>query len=309
MKKEVDNYAIQTYRDCPRSSYWRIERGIVKVKEVAISANFGASIHTALETYYKSGMTQKGIDQAMIEFATEFAQYESFADNKRTVSKGLDILGKYFERYHNNEPFNVVATEVGGAFELDDYVYRTRMDLIVEWISPKGIYVIDHKTSSDIQRLIAKPHNQLTGYEYNVREMYTDVLGSMLNILGVYESDEIIDKNAPKVQSEKSNKLIYAKKKREIFIRIPTSRTPLELEQWKDDVLWTLHQIEESRETGKWPKYAPEFCTAFRRRCMYVDLCNCALSETAEKMIADGGLYEYRPWVPYESETTLGEEE
>ena len=226
------------------------------------------------------------------------------------MTKGLEILGKYFERYHGNEPFNVVATEVGGAFELGDYVYRTRMDLVAEWQSPRGMYVIDHKTSSDINRLIAKPHNQLTGYECNVREMYENVLGSMLNIIGVYESDEITDKDAPKVISEKTGKPIYAKKKREIFIRIPTSRTSLELEQWKKETLWWLHQIDESREKAMWPKKAPEFCTAFRRRCMYVDLCNCALSDTQERMIAHGGLYEVKPWVPYVSETTLeGEEE
>lgn len=277
------------------------------MKEVAISANFGASMHTALETYYKSRMSQEGIDEGMIEFTREFSQYESFEDSKRTVTKGLEILGKYFEQYHGHEPFNVIATEVGGAFELGDYIYRTRMDLIVEWQSPKGIYVIDHKTSSDINRLLAKPHNQLTGYEYNVRELYENVLGSMLNILGVYTSDEIVDKEAPKVASEKSGKPIYAKKKREIFVRIPTNRTPPELEQWKKETLWWLHQIEESRDNEMWPKKAPEFCTAFRRRCMYVDLCNCALKETAEKMIGVGGLYEYKPWVPYESET--GEEE
>lgn len=286
MKKEVDNFAIQCYRACPKYHYWRIARGIVKPTEKKTAADFGSSIHGALEVFYNGGMTQDSIDKAMVYFAEEFAKSEVITDDKRTVVKGLDILGKYFTRYRY-EPFNVVATEVGGAFELGEWVYRTRIDLVTEWLSPTGIYGFDHKTTSDMARMVAKPHNAITGYIYNLLEMYENVLGYQMNVIGVYKGEKKRDGNGHMVE-------------REIFMRIPTQRTPPELAQWKKDVLHTLHQMEESYESGTFPMYAPEFCSAFRGRCGYLDLCNTD-PDTQERMIS-GGMYESNPWKPYESE-------
>ncbi|MEM2125013.1 MAG: PD-(D/E)XK nuclease family protein [Candidatus Methanosuratincola sp.] len=305
--KEVDNFAIQCYRSCPRFFYWRIERGYTRVREVSISAQFGAAIHSALDAYYSSGMTQEAIDKALTRFAEEFGAFEEWEDSKRTVGKGLDILSRYFERYHGKEPFTVIATEIGGAFEVGDYIYRTRLDLVVEWESPRGIYVIDHKTTSSLNRMTAKPHNQLTGYIANLVEMYENVLGAILNCVGVYESEEVVDKTT-KVISEKTGKPVYARTKREIFMRIPTTRTTQEIEEWKRETLHTLHQIERSREEGVWPRYAPEYCGAYRKKCQYLDLCNSTLN-IAEKVLVESGLYERNEWKPYETEGKNGEGE
>jgi hypothetical protein len=295
---EVDNFAIECYRNCPRFYYWRIERGLVKKKEVTLSAQFGSSIHKALETYYQGGMSDEARDRALVTFAEDFKPYETDEDAKRTVVKGVELLGQYFERYHNKEPFAVIATEIGGAFELGDYIYRTRIDLLVEWDSPKGIYVIDHKTASDISRIIPKPNNQLTGYEYNARLLYEDVHGVLVNVIGTFDSEESIDKTTT-VVSEKTGKLVYARKKKERFARLTTSRTPQELEEWKQETLLLLRRIEESRVNGVWPRYT-SFCGAFRRRCQYIDLCN-STQEVAEKIVASGE-FSYEPWKAYERE-------
>lgn len=306
-QRQVDNYSLDCYRNCPRSYYWRIHRHLVKPGEKKVAAEFGSGVHMGMERYYGGGMSQAAVDTALLDSVAYFAPFESEADDKRTTSKLITILDKYFTRYQH-EPFNVVAVEVGGAFELDaQWVYTSRLDLLAEWQVPKGIYIIDHKTTYDIGSLIAKPHNQITGYIYTACEMYENVLGAIVNGIGVYATDEEVDKNVPKVKSNNSNRLVYQKKPREIFVRIPTQRTTLELAEWKAETLHYLHQIEESEERGVWPKHAPDVCTKFHGRCAYLDLCNTD-PDTCERMIA-GGVYEVKPWVAYKAVGEEGVEE
>ena len=293
----IDNFALSCYRSCPRLFYWRIVLDIVKPREKKIAAEFGSGIHYGLETYYKEGMTEIAKSHAFDSFTNYFTQFEEQEDTKRTVVKGIELLDKYFSTY-NEEPFEVIATEIGGAFELGGYMYQTRIDLIVKWLSPVGYYGFDHKTTSALERLIVKPNNQLSGYCFNLVEMYEGVLGFQLNGIGVYDTDEVIDKTAPKVPSEKTGKLVYAKKKRELFRRYPTTRTIQELKEWKRDVLHTLHQIEDSRDKGIWPKY--DHCGAYRGMCQYCDLCNAQSEDVVNKLIEM--VYTKDVWQPWRQE-------
>ena len=298
MEKEIDNFSLQCYRNCPKSFYWRIERGLVKPSEPQVAADFGTAIHKALEVYYSAGMTEESKAKAIDAFITSYKDPPE--EKKRTALKGVDLLTQYFDHY-GVEPFSVIATEVGGAFELGDgWIYKTRLDLIVEWEEPRGIYVIDHKTASDIKRIVVKPNNQLTGYIANLLELYENVYGAILNVIGVYESDEVVDRDSPKVISEKTGKLVYAKRKRQVFTRPVTTRTPAEIESWRKETLWLLRQIERSREEGIWPSYT-SFCSAYRGRCWYLDLCNAPSEEVVERMI-EVGIYEVKPWEPYNEE-------
>jgi len=296
-RKQVDNFTLDCYRNCPKMYYWRIKRQLIKVGERRTPIDFGVAVHLGLETFYKEGMTQTAKDNAFTKALEYFTPLESEGDKKRTAANLVSILDKYFSRYAN-EPFEVIATEVGGAFELnDEWIYTSRLDLLVEWKAPKGMYIVDHKTTYDIGSLIAKPHNQVTGYIVTLHEMYDNVLGAMINGIGVYESDTVQDKNAPKVVSEKTGKLIYATKEREIFNRIPTQRTVRECEEWKREVVFLLKQIDHCEEVGVWPKHSPDHCVKFKGRCGYLDLCNTD-EETCERMI-DGGVYIQDPWKAY----------
>lgn len=293
--KTWDNYALDCYRNCPEYYHNRIVHQIVKAGDVKVAADFGSSIHSSLEHYYKEGMT----DQSIIEALEIFTKiYTHDTDEKRTVGKGLEILSNYFLRYRH-EPFNVIETEVGGACEIGEYLYTVRLDLAVEWMNPKGVYGFDHKTTSSLQRLLVKPNNQITGYIYYLSQVYENILGYMINGIGVYSTDEEIDKSVPKILSPKTGKLIYAKKQRETFVRMPTSRSPIELEQWKKEVLHTIHQIEDSTERGVWVKHSPQYCTAYRGKCQYLDLCLAQDPDSVLQPLLAAGIYESKPWVPY----------
>ena len=296
-QSKVDNYSLDCFRSCPKLYYWRIHRNLVKPTDKKVAAEFGSAAHIALETYYKGGMTQEAIDAALVNSVAYFTPFEVEGDQKRTTTRLAVILDKYFLRYRH-EPFNVIATEIGGAFDLSpEWTYTSRLDLLVEWQAPQGIYIVDHKTTYDIASLIAKPHNQVTGYIFTAMEMYENVLGAIVNGIGTYATDTMQDKNAPKVPSEKTGKPVYATKEREFFIRIPTQRSSRELEEWKEETLWYLHQIEDCIEHGRWPKHSPDHCVKFRGRCAYLDLCN-ADPETCERMV-EGGVYVESEWVAY----------
>ena len=299
-----DNYGLDCFRNCPQYYEWRIVKGVIKPGAKRTSADFGSGIHLALEHFYKNKMSPASIPEAVEKFVQFFQPKVDPADEKRTLVKGVELLEKYFNRY-KSEPFDVTATEIGGVVELGDYLYTFRIDLLVEWQSPKGLFGVDHKTTSSINRVVAKPNNQITGYIYGLSEMYgEEVLGYILNSIGVYKEDEEIDKNAPKVISPKTGKLVYAKKEREIFIRSITSRTKKELMDWKQETLHLISQIKRCHEEDVWPKHT-NFCSAFSSKCQYLDLCQSQDKDILQTMI-DIGIYEQSWWQPYVGE---GEDE
>lgn len=307
--KIFDNFALDCFRNCPSYYYWRIIKGIVKPGAKKTAADFGSCIHLALEHYYKNGMTDKAIQEGMNLFLSSFEPLQDDTDDKRTLGKGLELLGKYFSRYRN-EPFNVVDTEVGGTVELEEYLYTFRIDLIVEWLSPKGIYGFDHKTTSSLSRTVIKPHNQITGYIYTLMQHYSTTLGFVLNMIGVYKALEEMDKSSPKVLSPKTGKLVYAMKEREVLVRMPTSRTQVEIDQWKKETLHLIHQIENCQEKNIWPKKAPHFCTAYATKCQYLDLCQAQEPEKILAVLVASDVYKVEFWQPYKmDDETIMEEE
>lgn len=307
--RTFDNFALDCFRNCNQYYEWRIVRGVVKPGAKKTAADFGTCIHSALEHYYKNGMTDQSIQEGMDLFVKLFEPHQDITDDKRTLGKGLEILGNYFYRYRH-EPFNVISTEIGGAVPLGEYLYTSRIDLSVEWQSPKGIFGMDHKTTSSLSRMVVKPNNQVTGYDYTLKEHYDNVLGFIINAIGIYKETEEMDKSAPKVISPKTGKLIYAKKERETLVRMPTSRTQVELEQWKKETIHLIHQIEDCQEKGVWPKKTG-FCTAYSSKCMYLDLCQAQDSYALLQALVDSEVYKIEFWKPYvgDEEAVLGEEE
>lgn len=279
------------------SGHWRIERGLIKPSDQKVAAEFGTAFHLSLEAYYKSNMSAEGKEKALIAFPSYFSKFETPSDDKRTTFKGISLLSKYWEKYPT-EPFDVIETEIGGAFILsNEWTYCTRIDLVAQWKSPKGIYVIDHKTTSDLMRLIGKPSNQFTGYIYNAAEMYEGVLGLLVNGIGVYKGENKRNKGTGKMEE------------RDPFTRIPTSRSRVELDEWKERVLIEIRTIESYQKEKVWPQHSPDYCTAFRGRCAYVDLCNAGSEEVQERLIESAYKVEWwKPWRENENKEEGGEE-
>lgn len=287
-EKVIDNYAIDCFRNCPKYYYWRIVRGLTKPFEKKTAADFGTAIHKGLEVYYKGGLTPQAQDDALVAFAKEFTTKENLEDDKRTVTKGLELLQKYFVQY-GAEPFNVIDVEVGGAIELnEEWMYSFRIDLITEWHSPKGIYGFDHKTTSALERIVVKPNNQISGYDLVLKQYYENVVGFIINAIGVYKTNSRRDRDTGKLVE------------RDVLLRYPTTRTPNEIKDWKAEVIQTLKYIDYCTVTKTWPRYT-HFCSAFRGRCMFLDLCNSVSEDVVERMVQTE-VYLIDPWKPYSTE-------
>jgi hypothetical protein len=229
-------------------------------------------------------MTDQSISEAINIFAEFFADKQDITDEKRTLAKGLEILSRYFGKYRR-EPFNVIATEIGGAMELGEYLYTVRVDMATEWFSPKGVYGWDHKTTSSLGRFVVKPNNQFSGYCAYLSEMYENLLGFMVNQIGVYKTDKQKDKATGKMVE------------REILVRVPTSRTRREIEDWKRETIHLIHQIEDCQLKDVWPKHT-NFCTAYSSKCMYLDLCQSQDRDIVIPLI-ESGVYQKELWTPY----------
>jgi hypothetical protein len=289
-----DNFTLDCYRRCPKYYQWRIERGLVLPSGSRIDLDFGIGVHECLEVYYKEGMTDQSIAHAIEKWFEFFTPKQVVTEEKKTLQKGMEVLTQYFATYRR-ESFNVVDTEVGFSILLDKYLYSGRIDLIAERFSPKGIEGYDHKTDSALHRLIAKPFNAITGYILALHEHYENVLGFTINAIGIYKSDKMINKATGK------------KEERQILVRLPTQRTPQELETWKEETIHLIHLIEICHEKNVWSKTAPDGCRMYRG-CPYKDLC---LSQDDDIWIplTEGGIYEVSHWYPFELGETEGGEE
>jgi hypothetical protein len=288
-----DNLTLDCFRGCPQYYEWRIEKGLIKSGGNRIDLDFGIAVHNALETYYKTGMTDQSIADAIEGFIEEFSPKQIPEEEKKTLQKGIEVLIQYYGTYRR-EPFNVVETEVGFTIEIGGYLYSGRIDLIEERFSPKGIEGMDHKTSSALHRMITKPHNAITGYLLALHEHYENVTGFVLNAIGIYQTDK------------KINKATGQKEEREILVRMPTSRTPHELETWKEEVIQLIHLIETCSQNKNFPKTAPNQCLAFRG-CPYRDLC-IAQDKEIYLPLVEGGVYEVSHWKPFEEIGEGGDE-
>jgi hypothetical protein len=130
---------------------------------------------------------------------------------------------------------------------------------------------------------------------FALQQLFENVVGFMINGIGVYKSDLEVDKTTRK------------KVPRNNFPRFPTARTQLEIDQWKRETLHLIKMIESCEQSGVWPRYAPNFCTAYKK-CMFRDIC-LAQDESIIAPLVDGGIYVINPWVPYEQVKVEGGEE
>jgi len=288
-----DNYAISNFRDCPRKFYYRIERQLVKVGSKALAPEFGTALHIALETYYANNMTEASKEQSLLDFVGYYgpiyvASNGAEIDDKRTPEKGLDLLLRYYSHY-GIEPFEPIATEVGGVIELRrDLLYTTRIDLAAQWLSPPGVYGFDHKSTSVMDGIMVKPNNQFTGYISTLMETYENVLGFQMNLIGVFKTDKQKDRYTGKMEP------------REIFQRISTTRTSKEIAMWKCEILQTVDLIDSCRDMGVWPRW--DKCQPYRNaRCPYHDLCITQDDEMIERLI-ELGAYQVEEWSAYKND-------
>lgn len=293
----LDSSKISEFNLCPRKFYYRHERGLIPfIPEASTNhANpmtFGSALHAALAVYYNGDATalvtcpcpeMEGCDFCAGQpIPNMFAQFllhypDDPVDDRdpRTRRRGCEILKTYVRKW-GREPFEVIGTEISFALEFDGFTYIGRIDLIKKEdgrISPK-----DHKSTTRFGQIFEqqfKVSHQMTGYMYAIGTILgEDVMDGEINAIRV--TTNITEDS---------------------FIRMTTTRTPEDFDEWKQQTQEVFLEIMRFRERGFWPKRAPFACSAYNRTCEYYDLCASGPSRR-EEIIRQS--YTVHPWNPIE---------
>lgn len=277
---------MDDYKMCPRYfKYRHIEYLTSKDDASNFKAAFGTAIHSALETWYKG--IQAGIssddkelkDKAIASFKESWNPYEG-ADEKflRTMARGEAICRLYFEKFKDDpKQFKILHTEIGGSFELGEYIVLMKSDMVIE--NSQGIGIFETKTSAYRNYLIVKPNTQID----------------------TYMSGHRILKGLP-VSFAILNQIYYRKGKAKEtiletteFVREQTNRSDKELDEWKRDTLHLANTINKSCSEDRFPMNT-KACTNYGG-CMFLNICKIGDGATRESLKRT--LYKEEKWEPW----------
>ena len=205
-------------------------------------------------------------------FTQEYLKLHIF-DTKRTLENGKKMLEDYYSLYFP-ENFEVLQVEQMIEREiLEKVTFCGKIDLIGKEKQTGEVFILDHKTSSRME-FILNPNYQFTGYLWLVPE----ATKAYLNMLGVYA-------------------LLTKKTKEERFIRVSTTRTKNDKQQWLDWVYDLLQRLDKYTQEKIWPMSGQCF------GCSYIPLCTCENEEGKESLKRN--MYRVEKWEPWEEKEKL----
>lgn len=164
-RSEFDFTSMNLFQTCQRKYDFRINCGLVG-KTAPIAADFGKSIHRALDVWY----LKKDVANAITAFRESYK--ESDEDPMRTYRMGEWIINNYHDKYQD-QPFKVLATEQEFTLPLPNgNKLIGRIDKIIEWDG--AVWGMDHKTTSmlgDSYMRMHTPNLQFSGYTWAIKQL------------------------------------------------------------------------------------------------------------------------------------------
>lgn len=255
---------------CAKYTYWRHERSLVTTQP-QLPLAYGIGIHAGIATFYRGGSTK----DMCIHFDKEWEKHaKGFEDAKRNPKQALATLTAYADTY-KNENWKVLGVEMPGLIPITPtFTWTMIIDLLVE--QNGKIFPVDHKTTSAFNQSFwdsMNPNTQFTGYMNGIRAV-SGYKVTMLMVNGI-----LVSKGKP------------------AFERQITTRHPLEIERWKEEVVtfWE-HTIVTFRKLGIWPK-SDKRCNMWYAQCPYHFLCT-SVSEDYMTKDPSTELYVKEVWDP-----------
>ncbi len=275
----LDNSMISDYMNCPRYFYHRHVE-FLKPLQPNLGAEFGTAIHHALDRVYSGDSS----DSARKAFLDHFLQYEGLdSTGSRTVMKGIAILDKYLDFYHDDlSRYEIEGVELSGGMDMGFFLYIGRMDLLIRDKSNNKLIVCDHKTSGRRGYLTLNPNYQITGYIAMVREMSgsSDCETGMLNQIYYTKGRKGADPQDSVT-----------------LVREETTKKNVHIGEWVRDTQWQASQIHNSCRCDHFPKNTNS-CSRYGR-CPYIDLCCCTDENTLTTMKEN--MFTIEKWEPFPS--------
>ena len=280
----VDNSMLNDFKSCPRYFYYRHIEYLAPIDIMSgHKAGYGSALHEGLETWYngiKDGRKPLDADlcnESVESFKQYWNKYEG-ADTTgmRSMLRGEMILRLYFKRFEK-EDFVVLETEIGGSFQIGDFIVIFKADMLCE--DKKGEFVFETKTSGHRGFLTINPNSQIDTYISGVR----------------------IIKNKP-INRALLNQLYFRKGRKGEnlmntfdFVREETTRSEESLMDWQSDVLFYAETIKQASITNHYAKNT-QHCTAYGG-CMFKRLCTISDPDTRESI--KNTLFRKEKWEPW----------
>jgi len=238
-KRMYDSSSIADFMGCPQLFEWGWVRRL-EPKEAKAPLLFGKAFHEVLLEWYRSGKMEEAIKK-----------FDSLpkimSDDYRTKEWGEAIFKEYVERYAK-ESGKTLHLEVKFKIEIGERIYAGTIDRVEDWNGK--IYVDDHKTTKMLGLSFFesyRPNPQMDGYCYACRELCGGCVGAIINGISV------------------------AKAPKERFQRFISSRSPEEIDRWREDFTNVTDEIERSFERKKF-RMNTTWCHRWGR-CKFWDLC------------------------------------
>lgn len=289
----VDGTWLGAIQRCWRYGYYAHVMHL-RPRKVAVALNFGIAIHDAVHVWYTGKHPERPDDdpvcepksetaaQLAIHFTLNNKDIQSNEDSRNANFAATVVLPAYFEEYAT-EPFEVVGSEIGFCFPLEqgsNIVYGGRFDRLLRWEDGR-LMIADTKTTSRLgSYYMAKfrPHLSITGYITQAGVLMGEqIFGCMIDAIST------------------------AKNPQSRFLRDITTRTPAEVQEWKDTVKDHCHEFlcrcrmaEEVGPLRAFPQCPGEGSCHLYSGCEFRRLCVGAPNDT----LIDG-LYVRKAWLPY----------
>ena len=283
---KYDNHMLDLVRQCPRKFFYQMVLHKVRSGSASIPLEYGLAVHKIKEDVDNKMDVEEAIQNSVDKFST----VESMSDSKRTCNSLSTLMEAYFEHYKFNK-FKPIGAEMGFELPLNsEHTYMGRLDCVGEMPGVEGKYLMDTKTSSSPTNFILKPNNQFAGYVWAGKQLYGQVNGLIVDLIGVY-------KNKP-ARRKDGNGWLANSAPSDVFFRYNTSYEDWELVLWKEEVLHTIEFIDRCTEKATWPRYT-NACNAYFTECPYKQLCLATVDEQATLLNSD--IFEERIWNPIET--------
>jgi PD-(D/E)XK nuclease superfamily len=267
----VNASSVDILTTCPRKAEYSIKRKMRKEEE-GEALVFGSAIHSALEAFYKATPGTRTLSEMVEAFNQAAGELHYLPETeKRSVSNGHKILGRYFSTY-GNDPWVTYVDEKGPfverSFELpfkDNLYVHGQIDCALQNTETGEVVICDHKTTSSCSDLInrVKPNTQFSLYAWAAVQMGLPVKRVMVNGIQV-----------AKTKSD--------------FLRIFTDRGEDDFRELELSLDYAVHLYNRFDQSEAWPMNTSS-CSNYGG-CQYLSICQLdrKLRESAIQSIYPG---------------------
>lgn len=260
----------EAFNACPYK-YKLQQEGLKKIAEGtdAHDKNWGQGIHAGLDVHYQG----KGWEEIVRAFKDSYPENLAEEDLAKTVESGLETLKRYREFYANQDKnWEVLGTEEAGQVTIGGEDHDLHIDLVARNRQSGDIYLWDHKTTS-------KPSSptywkgfelsgQLTRYCVYVKEKYGSCAGAIINNISV---------KYLKIRNKYGEGPGFVCGfERQLF-----SRTPAQIEFWRESDEQWMRMIEFSKRENCWPRALGKLCGW----CEFYELCFASADEQIKELL------------------------